>query len=236
MASLTHRHRQPEVMDQPDLPAADHVGALRALERINWISASARILWGPIRRLALELKRPISVLDVATGAGDLPIRLWHKAKQAGIDLKIDGCDVSATALDHARRRAREKQAEVGFVLLDAFQDELPTGYDVLTCSLFLHHLDEPDAIGLLRKMGHAAGRLVLVNDLRRSRIGWLLAWLGTRLLTRSWVARIDGPLSVEAAFTPEEAGGLAEKAGLSGAVVQRRWPWRWLLQTQVTSA
>ena len=78
-------------------------------------------------------------------------------------------------------------------------------------------------------MGRAARRLVLVNDLVRNRSGYVLAWLGTPLLSRCGWSRIDGPRSVEGAFTTDEALSLAAEAGLDGATVVRRWPCRFLL-------
>jgi hypothetical protein len=78
-------------------------------------------------------------------------------------------------------------------------------------------------------MAAAARRLVLINDLRRSAGGWLLAYVGTRLLSASPVVHTDGPRSVAAAFTPVELRQLAERAGLAGATVVRRWPFRLLL-------
>ena len=71
--------------------------------------------------------------------------------------------------------------------------------------------------------------LVLVNDLERGLAGLTLAHLGTRLLSRSDVVHTDGPLSVRAAFTVPEVRALAAAAGLTGAVVVRRWPCRFLL-------
>ena len=109
------------------------------------------------------------------------------------------------------------------------RDPLPGGFDVVTCSLFLHHLSEDDAVTVLRRMRDAAGRLVLVNDLARSRFNYLAVWLACRLTTRSRVVRFDGPASVRSAFTPAEARALAERAGLSGATVSRRFPCRFLL-------
>src|SRR5262245_61489219 len=47
-ASLTQRNLQPEVMDQPGLDPVEHERALRALVRINLLSNTAGILWGPI--------------------------------------------------------------------------------------------------------------------------------------------------------------------------------------------
>ncbi len=200
---LRQRHLQPEWMDQPDLDEGRHRAALRGLERINRWSGSARILWPQLSRLAAETPgRPCRVLDVATGAGDVPRALWRRARRAGLPFALDGCDVSPTALDHARRRAADEGADVSFFPLDALRDPLPADYDAVVSSLFLHHLTEEQAVALLRRLAHA-GRVVLVNDLARSPPGYILAWVGTRVLSRSPVVHLDGPRSVEGAFTPE---------------------------------
>lgn len=227
---LTQRRREPEIMDQPGLDAGQHVNALIALRRVNFWSGTAGVFWQALRPLARATSgTPLRVLDVATGGGDTPIRLWRKARRAGIPLKVEGCDKSATAIEHARRHAEEAEADVGFFTLDALAEKIPAQYDVVTCSLFLHHLDDEPAIELLRRMAAAARRLVLVSDLNRCRRGYLTAYLGTRLLTTSPVARVDGPLSVQGAYTPEEGLALAQRAGLAGATVRRCWPFRFLL-------
>ena len=116
-----------------------------------------------------------------------------------------------------------------FFRMDALSDPIPEGYDVLTCSLFLHHLDEDEAVLLLGRMAAAANRLILVDDLARSRSGSWLAWLVCRALSRSRVVQYDGPASAAAAFTPAEALALASQAGLEGATIRRHWPSRFLL-------
>jgi 2-polyprenyl-3-methyl-5-hydroxy-6-metoxy-1,4-benzoquinol methylase len=229
LARLAQRQRQPEIMDRPDLDPVQHARALRGLARINRISASDAILWRPLTSLARS-GQPLRVLDVATGGGDVPIRLWQRAQRAGLALEIRGIDVSATAIAEARQNARAAHASVEFAQLDVLRDELPSDCDVVTSSLFLHHLDEADALILLRKMGQAARRLVLVNDLLRGRLGYLAAYLGTRVLSRCPIVHVDGPRSVEGAFTGAEARALAERAGLHGAALSWRWPWRFLLE------
>src|SRR5581483_9493076 len=210
----------------PGLDPAEHRAALAALARINRLSRSADVLWPEIAKLARAAGRPLRVLDVATGSGDVPARLWAKARRAGVALELAGCDVSPTAVAEANRRAG---AAVRFFTHDVIRDPLPTGYDVVTCSLFLHHLSDDDAAAVLRRMGDAAGRLVLVNDLARSRFNFLAVWLACRLTTRSRVVRFDGPASVRSAFTPAEALALAGRAGLTGATVLHRFPCRFLL-------
>lgn len=226
---LHARRREPEIMDEPGLDERAHLGALTALERINFWSGSARILWRELLPLARSSPAPLRVLDVATGGGDVPLRLWRKARRAGVALSIEGCDKSATAIHHATRRAANQDAAIRFFVLDVLNERIPAEYDVVACSLFLHHLDDEPAVELLRRMAAAARQLVLVNDLERCRTGYALAWLGVRVLSRSRVAHVDGPLSVQGAYTPTEALALARQAELTEASAARRWPFRFLL-------
>ncbi len=229
--NLCHRRRQPELMDQPGLDAVEHAAALAGLERINRLSRSSAIVWGAMRTLLREGgHRPLAVMDVASGGGDVALAVARRARRAGIQVRIEGYDISPTAVDLAHHRAQRERADnVAFFPLNVVREPLPGGYDVVMCSLFLHHLSDEQAIDLLGKMAGAARSLVVVNDLRRSRLAYGVAWVGCRLLSRSPIVHVDGPSSVAAAFTPDEAIRLARTAGLKGAKVSCRWPQRFLL-------
>lgn len=231
-ATLGARNRQPELMDQPGLDERLHAHALRSLSRINRISRTSAVIWRPIRKLALEasLSRPLRILDVACGGGDVAIGLAKRAQRAGINVQVDGCDINPVAVEHARGNAlRAGIGQAGFFVHDALATALPDGYDVVTCSLFLHHLDDQQAEGMLRSMGAAAGKMVVASDLLRNRLAYLMAVVACQVLTRSPIVHVDGPLSVAAAFTIEEARALAERAGLCGATLTRYFPERFLL-------
>ncbi len=230
IATLAERHVVPEVMDDPTLDPDRHHRALQGLARINRLSASSRIVWTPIYRLARKLGVPrLRVLDIATGSGDVPLALWRRARRQGLDLDILGLDVSPRAVEFAQQRVNATQGKVRFETLDVFQEPLPANYDIVMCSLFLHHLDREQAIELLKKMAGAAQQMVLVNDLHRSRLGLLAAEAVCRLTTTSSVVRIDGPRSVRAAFTKNEAASLVREAGLRGAQIESCWPFRFLV-------
>jgi len=227
---LKSRRLTPEVMDDPALDPAEHQRALQALRRINVLSASPGILWPAIRQLARERNVDrLRVLDIATGSGDVPLALHRKANRAGLTLEILGLDVSERAVELARSRVTDASVPVHFEKLDALREPLPCGFDVLTCSLFLHHLTNEEAGQLIRSMASAARQLVLISDLRRSRYGWLLAYAASRLLTRSKVVHVDALLSVQAAFTMDELRDLATTCSLRDVKVERRWPCRMLL-------
>ncbi len=214
-------------MDDPALEMRRHHQALQGLTRLNAFSGSVRILWPPIHALACEATVPLRVLDVATGAGDVPLRIWSRARRAGMAFQVEGCDRSPTAVAHAQARARRAGADLRFFVLDVLRQEIPRGYDVICCSLFLHHLGEDDAARLLRAMAQATRHLVLVHDLVRSVPGWLWAYLGTRVLTH-------GLVSVRAAYTVEEIRALVRAAGLSQTSITRHWPSRFLLAWRPT--
>lgn len=233
MPNLRRRNLQPELMDDPDLDAGSHRHALAGLRRLNWASSSVRILWPSLRRIARESARPIRILDLASGGGDVATGISRRAQRAGLPHEILGLDVSPTAVGYARERARSMHAQIKFDTCDVLTSDLPGGYDVVMCSLFLHHLSTANAVKLLFKMARSASRAVLANDLRRSAAGYWLAQAACRCLTRSPIVHVDGPRSVAAAFTIPEANQLCLAAGLRNYQITPRWPFRFLLESQV---
>jgi 2-polyprenyl-3-methyl-5-hydroxy-6-metoxy-1,4-benzoquinol methylase len=224
-------------MDDPSLATADHLHALSALARINAFSGTAGQLAAAIQRLTADSRppdRPLEVVDIACGGGDVTMALARRlarlnAKRGRAAATITGIDVSPRAVDHAMAKAAQAPitpgAEVAFAVRDVVADGCPA-CDVAVSSLFLHHLDDPDALRVLAALGAAARIGVVVSDLLRSRAGLVLAMVGTTVLSRSRVARVDGPLSVRAARTLSEYRYLFDRAGLHGAVIRRAWPER----------
>ena len=230
LSSLAQRHRQPEWMDQPGIDPVAHSQALQGLRRINAFSGAVGSLFAPIRSLAREnATQQLRVLDLACGGGDNTTALAERARREGLAVQVDGCDLSPQAVAIATQHADERALGARFFQADALNDPLPEDYDVILCSLFLHHLDEEQAVNLLQRMGRASRCLVLVNDLIRSPLGYGLAWAGCRLLSRSPIVHFDGPVSVQGAFQLSEVRDLAARAGLEGAALRRSWPERYLL-------
>ncbi len=228
-ASLAVRDLRPELMDSPELDPVQHEHALAGLARLNRWARSAAIVRRPIAQLVARSSGPLTLLDVACGAGDIALALHADSRRRGWPLTIRACDRSALAVGHGARAAAAAGADVTFFLADALGGPALPVADIVTCSLFVHHLDENQAVVLLHRMRVASRRLLLVTDLRRSRAGWCLAAGAARLATRSPIVHADAPASVRAALTADEAVALARRAGLHGAQVRRVFPQRWLL-------
>lgn len=230
LSQLNERSLTPEIMDDPALDETEHQHALRGLERINRVSRSARIVWSKIAPLLKAFPdRTLRVLDIATGAGDIPISLYKMAANCGARLEVEACDISPRALEFAQKRAVDSGARVRFFTRDVVSNSVPEGYDILTSSLFFHHLETNQATELLSAMGTRAKVALVINDLERSRTGWLLANVATRLLSSSHVVHEDGPLSVKAAFSLPEIRQMAASANLMDYTLERRFPCRFVL-------
>lgn len=227
---MKSRHLIPELMDDPHLDRQAHVQAMRGLQRLNRWSAGARPAWWPIRELARQLGRDrLRILDVATGAADVPIQLARRAQRSGIALELHACDVSPQALEIAAENCRRADVPIHLFRFDVTCDRIDNRYDLVMCSTFLHHLDEAGALNFLRKMRDATEHRIVVVDILRSRTNWCLIWLATRLLSRSTVVHFDGPQSVRAAFTVAEMRQIAAQAGIQDIRIRAAWPCRFLM-------
>jgi 2-polyprenyl-3-methyl-5-hydroxy-6-metoxy-1,4-benzoquinol methylase len=149
-----------------------------------------------------------------------------------LKLEIVGLDLSPTAVQTAQRAAARAQAPLSFNVHNVLKEPLPAGFEIVMTSLFLHHLEDEQAVSMLVGMRQATTGLLLVNDVRRTRIGyWLAKWVSP-VLTRSPIVHVDAPRSIERAFSLPEVRELCRRADLSHYRLVRRWPQRFLLAWQ----
>lgn len=221
-----------ELMDDPDIPAAEHVQALAGLQRINRVSDVADQIAPPILEFCFRTKRDrISLMDIACGGGDVPIAVARKLQQSSIAVSLIFFDRSSTALTHAASSASAAKIPFQTIPGDALcLPQLPAA-DIITNSLFLHHLhDSAKVVHFLSSLRSLARGMVIISDLIRSPVGVVGAWMGCRILSRSRIVHHDGPASVRAAWTIEEMRQFAEQAGMKNVTIDEVWPWRMLLK------
>lgn len=208
---LTEAH---ELLDGP-LDAETLAGNLRDLIRINrWLGGVSLS-----RRAVLALLRgrqgDVELLDVGTGAADIPDALIGSLGRPGRWLRVTGVDTRQEILGAARRRSRAGPATLRLERVDGDRLPYPDGsFDIAHCSLVLHHAEQDGAERLLQEMARVSRIGVVINDLERSRRAWLGAWLLTRVVTRNAYTRHDAPLSVRRAYLPAEVAQIAARVGL----------------------
>jgi ubiquinone/menaquinone biosynthesis C-methylase UbiE len=209
-----------ELMDRLDAPPAELTQNLVDITRLNRIGATRTILRHVAPFLArLEPGEALRILDVGTGAADIPLALARWARERGHHLRIVALEVHPTILGYAARAVRGIP-EVRLVGGDALEAPIrPGSIDLALCSLVLHHLPEDAVVSLLRRLARLVRFGFIVSDFRRGRLAWAAVWLATHVTGCGSMARHDGPLSVRRAYTPEELSRLSTRAGLP----QIRW-------------
>ena len=230
---LRDRNLQDELMDDPALPKDQHDHALRGLTTIHQFSGLVNRFWNGllpiIKESSAKEQRPFKIADVGCGDGYLLRQLSKKATAAGVDVQLIGYDFSEVACSLAAEKAKAAGAKVRYEQVDILADELPEKVDVIVNSLFLHHFEAADVETILKKFRDATTQGFIVEDLRRTVLGWGLAWAGGRILTRSPIVHYDGVVSVEGAFSIAEIQDVLEAAGLKNVDIQKRWPQRFVL-------
>ena len=205
-------------------------GNLRDLARVNARLGGSSLSIRAIAKLAGD--RPaLSVLDVGTGAADIPVALLDHANRAGLDWCVTGVDsrpevLAAAALVDPRVTGTPRLTlHVGDGRRLAYDD---AAFDVVHTSLVVHHLDPAGVDALLREMTRVARLGVVINDLVRGRLALAGAWALTRVATRNPYTRNDAPLSVRRAYTRDELRSMLATAGLEargeiGGFAGHRW-------------
>src|SRR4051794_20842130 len=112
-------------MDQPGLDRESHRRALDGLRTANALSRTSEVIWRGISQAGIvrDNGRPLRILDIATGGGDVLIGLAKLAARQRIAVETHGCDVSATAVEYAQSVATHaKLTGTKFFQLNALVD------------------------------------------------------------------------------------------------------------------
>ena len=227
-----------ERMDAGEGSPEEIARAYQLLDVVNQRLGGHRLTARAMTPLLQDATGRIEILDVAGGSGDFARRMLTWAGGDGREPRVTVVDLNPIALAAARDGAGadvESSAGVSAVSADALA--LPFGdrsIDLVHCSCFFHHLSTAGARDLLSEMCRVSRRLVIVNDLVRSRIATASIWALTRTLVDNRLVRADGPLSVLKSFVPEElmaighAVGLSERPGFRWSI-RRGFPYRMVL-------
>lgn len=213
---IPSRRRGVELLDDPDSDAALVTRSLRDVAEANrWFGGTAAVLSAieptllAARAEAPEVgARPsLSLLDIGTGAGDIPERARRRALRLGVQLTTIGLERTVSVAAGAAPRAGAVCVADGLRL--PFRDHC---VDIVTCSQVLHHFADDDATILLREMHRVARRLAVVADLRRSWVAAAGIWVSSFALRFHPVSRHDGVLSVLRGYRRHELARLVHTA------------------------
>lgn len=201
----------PELMDRPDATPAELRRALQSLRGLNRWFGSYRLVMQFARRWIRPGDR-LRVADLATGSADIPRLIIDHARAVGASVEIDAVDFQPTTCQMAQN-LNASHPEITCHCADVLKFGSTGAYDLVLCSLALHHFSEADAVAVLRRCRELSRRFVLVSDLRRGFLASAGVHLLTSLIFRDPMTRSDARVSARRAFTLPELRDLARRAG-----------------------
>jgi 2-polyprenyl-3-methyl-5-hydroxy-6-metoxy-1,4-benzoquinol methylase len=202
---------EPELMDRPQPVTTELEVDLQNLRRLNRFFGGHALVsrflgdWiGPGKSLR--------VLDLGTGSGDVPRLVVDHARSVGAKVEVAAVDQQSSTLEVARRLSAG-YPEIIYHRGNILEWRNDRAYDVVLCTLTLHHFSEEDAVRLLRRCRELSRGCVLVSDLRRGFLATIGVYLLTAVIFRAPMTRADGRASARRAFSFAELRSLAKRAG-----------------------
>lgn len=202
----------PELMDG-DCSYEDFRDCLRSLEQVNRWLLGYRPTLAWLKRLPHGLRKPIHIVDIGSGGGDLLRQIAAWGRRRRIAVQLTGIDLNPYAA-RAAGEATRKELGIEWVTGDALEYQPKNPVDIVVSSLMMHHLEDEEIVALLRWMEATAQVGWFINDLERSELASrTFAWLAGVVGWHRFVRR-DGPVSFRRAFREEDWVRLLAKADI----------------------
>lgn len=209
-----------ELMDAEDLDAATYAAVVHELAKVNTLTMARRPTIGFLESLKSDELR---ILDVGFGDGDMlrTIRRW--ANDNGVRATLVGIDLNPRSALAAREAADTPDIDY---LTGDYANLADEPWDVIISSLVAHHMTPAQLVAFVRFMDTHAQKGWFINDLHRH----IFAYFGYPVLATimRWhpIVRHDGRLSIARSYRPGEWPAILETAGVTGAAVTRKFPFR----------
>jgi ubiquinone/menaquinone biosynthesis C-methylase UbiE len=200
-------------MDRPQPISDDLRLDLDNIERLNRRFGSYELIRHFLSRW-IARDDSVSVLDLCTGSGDIPrcVVDWSKEQKAVV--RVQAIDFQPSTLAIAKAKSA-LYPEITYEAADVLRFKPAELFDIVICSLALHHFAFSDAVSLLQRIRRFARRGVVVADLERTDFGIVGIYLLTSLLIRHPMNKFDARLSMHRAFSFRELAAVAVAAGWS---------------------
>ncbi|MGH7568686.1 MAG: methyltransferase domain-containing protein [Gemmatimonadales bacterium] len=209
-----------ELLDDPQADPFAVRAQLGDIARLNALFGGSRVVVEALEPFfqAAGTDQHWTLLDVGTGAGDIPVAVAAAARRYGITCTTIGVERIPTAARMARSAGLRAVVGDGDALPFA-----PKSVDVVVASQVLHHLSREAAIRWIAGIDRLARRAVVLADLRRSRLAMAGIWLVAPSLGMSRATRHDAVVSLRRGFRRRELAALLEAAGVRATIRYRPW-------------
>ncbi len=230
MTDFRRRSLMPEYMDDATVVGNEVLAALTEIEYVNRFLGGTRATLKALKPCLSDTRHEVlTLLDIGTGAADIPIAIVQWARSRRLNLHIVAVDFNPSICALARHNAMT-YPEITVLEADVFALPFDSeAFDIVHSAMFLHHFPQAEAADILSIMYACCRQAVIINDLHRHPFAFYsITWLA-RLLSRSPIFQHDAPVSVLRGFTRLDWEELGCLSGIRHLSVKRRWPYRFVV-------
>jgi len=228
LVDTSHRSSEMEIMDDFTMEGALFRDTLDKLEIINRFLGGNSVTINGLKNLLKNQSKnkTITIVDLGCGNGDILRDVAKFGRKNNYSFNLIGIDANLAAIEYAKELSKE-YSELSFKTIDILSEDFKKqSYDVVLCTLFLHHFKNEELISFLKTTTNKATIGVVVNDLHRHKLAYYLFKL-IGFFIKNKMVRQDGLTSVLRAFKREDLENIAKEIKVHFSI-QWKWAFRYL--------
>lgn len=233
MISIKKRIDAEEVLDNFDLKGDELAQTLNEIANVNKALGGNNITIKAVQQLlkSVDTGSKITLADIGCGNGDMLRTLSSKLNNRNI--AYVGIDANPNAIKIAEDLSQGDE-NISYKTTNIFEKEFEyIKYDIALCTLTLHHFTDLEILQLVQLMTKNAKFGLIINDLQRSRLAYVLFKLYSWMFQLGNISKEDGLTSILRGFKKKELIAFSEKLKPKQYTIQWKWAFRylWIIKT-----
>ena len=223
------RTDEEEKMDDFSMKGEILRDALDKIANINQLLGGNRLTLYGVQKLLRNISKNeiITILDVGCGNGDMLRKLAEYGYKNNYNFQLIGIDANNFTINHAKQLS-ENYPNISFLNHDIFEESFrELKYDIVLCTLTLHHFKENQIINLLNVFYTNSKMGIVINDLHRNAIAYRLFQVICFVFNLNKMSRNDGLISILRGFTKKELINYSNELKFKNYNIQWKWAFRY---------
>jgi len=228
LVDTSNRSSETEIMDDFTMKGVLFRDTLDKLEIINRLLGGNKVTIKGLKELLKNKSKNkiITIVDLGCGHGDILRDIAKFGRKNNYTFRLIGIDANIAAIAYAKELSCE-YSELSFKAIDIFSEDFKKqSYDIVLCTLFLHHFKNNELISFLKMIIERATIGVVVNDLHRHKLAYYLFKL-IGFFVKNKMIREDGLTSILRAFKKKDLENISKQIKVYFSI-QWKWAFRYL--------